>query len=82
MPKHYRCRRHGTTPTLPFYAGERGAIVTALDRLRVAVNGFDRAELRTDREQLNRANREFTARHMDSAVRQVLAGQRFAELKT
>jgi molecular chaperone HscA len=61
---------------------ERAAIQAALDQLHVALDGTDRAALRTACEQLNRASSEFAARRMDSAVRAALAGQRLTELET
>jgi molecular chaperone HscA len=63
-------------------AGERAAIDQALDRLRAALAGDDRAVLRAACENLNQASGDFAARRMDSAVRTALAGHRLAELES
>jgi molecular chaperone HscA len=63
-------------------AAERAAIESALDQLRVALDGTDRAVLRATSEQLNHASSEFAARRMNSAVRAALAGQKLAALES
>ncbi len=63
-------------------AAERASLETVLDRLRTALDGSDRADLRAACDQLNEASGEFAARRMDSAVRSVLAGHRLAELES
>jgi molecular chaperone HscA len=61
---------------------ERAAIENAVDRLRIALDGSDRALLRVACEQLNRASGEFAARRMDNAVRTALAGRLLSALET
>ncbi len=60
---------------------ERVMIETALEQLRVALGGSDRAALRAACNELNQAGSEFAARRMDSAVRVALTGHNLSALE-